>query len=412
MSSSAAGQRLDLTDPDNFVGGVPHDEFARLRREGPVSWHPEQDGPGFWAVTRAGGIRSVSRDPQTFSSERGATFISNDLVAPIELMRESMLNMDPPRHTRYRRIVTRGFTPRMINRLEAHVRDVANDVIDRVCETGACDLVADLAVELPLQIIAELLGVPPEDRAKVFEWSNRIAGFDDPSMRANAADGMSAIAEGFSYAHGLATARLNEPHDDLATVLVQADVDGERLTDAEFALFFLVLAVAGNETTRNTISGGGLALMEQPEQRELLLRDPSLIPSAVEEMLRWVSPVMYFRRTATCDTELGGQRISDGDKVVMWYISGNRDEREFPDPFRFDVRRQPNDHVAFGGGGNHHCLGANLARLELRVFFEELLARLPDLEVAGPIERTRSNWLNGIKRLPVRFTPSARRLPS
>jgi cholest-4-en-3-one 26-monooxygenase len=320
-----------------------------------------------------------------------------------------MLNMDPPMHTRYRSLVNKGFTKRMISQLEERTRAISNEIIDAVSERGECDFVTDVAAELPLQVIAEIMGVPQEDRHKVFDWSNRMIGADDPEYQeAEREAAFGASMELYAYANRLAAEKRASPGEDIISVLLRAEVDGERLSELEFDLFFLLLSVAGNETTRNLIAHAMLALIEHPEQRALLLDDPSLVPDAVEEMLRWGTPVMHFRRTATRDTEVGGQPVAEGDKVVIWYISANRDETVFDDPYRFDVRRSPNDHVAFGGGGPHFCLGANLARMEIRLMFEELLPRLPDMELAGPVERLRSNFINGIKHMPVTFTPGRR----
>jgi cholest-4-en-3-one 26-monooxygenase len=276
-----------------------------------------------------------------------------------------------------------------------------------VAPNGKCDFVTEVAAELPLQVIAEMMGVPLEDRHTLFDWSNRLIGFEDPEYSTSEEDARNVSVEVYMYANQLAQQRKQNPGDDLVSVLLNAEVDGQKLTEMEFDLFFLLLMVAGNETTRNLISGGMLALIEHPEQRVRLLQDPSLMPAAVDELLRWVSPVMHFRRTATADTEIRGQKIRAGDKVMIYYISANRDEEVFPDSDRFDVGRTPNDHLAFGIG-EHFCLGTNLARLEIRVMFEELLRRLPDMQLGGPVARLRSNFINGIKHMPVAFTPEAR----
>jgi cholest-4-en-3-one 26-monooxygenase len=315
-----------------------------------------------------------------------------------------MLNMDPPQHNQFRKLASTGFTPRMVARLEPRIRAAAKDIIDQVAKKGSADFVASIAAELPLQVIAELLGVPAEDRHKIFEWSNRLIGFDDPEFQTSFEDGKAAATELWMYASQLAELRRENKGEDLVSVLINAEIDGERLSDMEFDSFFLLLAVAGNETTRNLISGGLLALIEHPEQRARLIKDPSLIPSAVEEMLRWVTPVMYFRRTTTRDAVIRGQKFSSGEKLAMYYCAANRDEDAFPAADHFDVGRTPNEHLAFGTG-QHFCLGSNLARLEIRVIFEELLRRLPDIELAGPVRRLRSNFINGFKTIPIRFTP-------
>jgi cholest-4-en-3-one 26-monooxygenase len=394
---------VDLTDPDLYVNGVPHEIFAQLRREAPVYWHPERDGPGFWAITRYEDVVAVNRDCTTFSSHRRGALLPELPEEQLEQQRLMMLNMDPPMHTRYRLLVNKGFTPRMVNNLADRLRAFTTDILDRAFEMGTCDFVTDIAAELPLQAIAEIIGVPQEDRHKVFDWSNRMIGAQDPEFGITEEDAQAASMELFAYCHALVAEKKASPGDDLITVLLNAEVDGHRLSELELDMFFLLLSVAGNETTRNLMSHGMLAFFEHPDQWRRLLDDPSLLPSAVEEMLRWGTPVMHFRRTATTDTEIAGQPIREGDKVVIWYISANRDERVFPDPFRFDITRSPNEHVAFGGGGPHYCLGANLARLEIRIMFEELLRRAPRIEQVGPAQRLRSNFINGIKHLPVRL---------
>ena len=394
---------VDLLDPDTFVEGVPHHAFHVMRKEAPVHFHKEKGGAGYFCLTKYEDVVAVSKDPHTFSSKRGTNIqdYSADDLSVIQLM---MLNMDPPQHNQFRKLASTGFTPRMVARLEPRIRAAAKDIVDQVAKKGSADFVTSIAAELPLQVIAELLGVPQEDRHKIFEWSNRLIGFDDPEFQTSFEDGKAAATELWMYASQLADLRRENKGDDLVSVLINAEIEGERLSDMEFDSFFLLLAVAGNETTRNLISGGLLALIEHPEQRARLIKDPSLIPSAVEEMLRWVTPVMHFRRTATRDVELRGQKIREGDKVVMYYSSANRDEDVFPNSDRFDVGRTPNDHLAFGIG-QHFCLGSNLARLEIRVMFEELLKRLPDIELAGNVRRLRSNFINGYKEIPVKFTP-------
>ena len=398
---------MDIYDLDSYTRAVPHEAFGQLRRESPVHFHPEPNGnKGFWAITKYRDVVSISKDPKTFSSARGGTNLTELPPQELGVVQLLMVNMDPPRHTKFRNLVSKGFTPRMIAQLEPIIRNAARAVVDKVSQLGECDFVRSLAAELPLIIIADLLGVPQEDRGKLFDWSNRLIGFDDPEFQTSFEDGKAAAAELWMYSNQLASKRRVKPENDLTSVLIQASVDGEQLTELEFDTFFLMLAVAGNETTRNAISGGMLALMQHPEQRQRVIDDLSLIPSTVEEILRWVTPVIHFRRTATCDVELRGQTIKEGDKVAMFYPSANRDEEIFADPFKFDVTRTPNEHLAFGVG-QHFCLGANLARLELRIMFEELLRRLPDLELAGEVRRLRSNFINGIKSMPVRFTPEA-----
>jgi cholest-4-en-3-one 26-monooxygenase len=401
---------VNLLDPDVFREGRHHEMFKVLRREDPVYFHPEPDGPGFWCITRHADLVTVNRDYEAFSSaEKGISI--PDITPEGEMVREMMLYMDPPRHTRYRLLVNKGFTPRMIGVLETGLRTKARLIVDNVIERGECDFVTDLASELPLQAIAELMGVPQEDRHKLFDWTNRMIGIDDPEFEGDRESAGEAAAELYLYANTLAAEKRKDPRDDIVSRLLGAEIDGDKLSETEFDMFFLLLAVAGNETTRNATSHGMKALIENPDQFEKLKANPDLLPSAVEEIVRWATPVLHFRRTAMRDYELGGKLIKKGDKVVMWHISANRDETVFEDPFRFDIERSPNDHVGFGGGGPHFCLGANLARLELRIIFEEIITRMPDIELAGEPEYLRSNFIGGIKHMPVRFTPGRRLEP-
>jgi len=405
---------IDLTDPRTFAGGIPHDAFARLRREAPVVWHPEHpDGPGkgagFWSVTRHADVVEVNRDAQAMSSAVAGNMIFD--TQGIEGSEETrmLVHMDPPQHTRYRLLVNRGFTPRMISRLEDFMVEIAARTLDRVIDRGEADFVEDIAAELPIQVIAQLMGVGEEDRPKVFELSNRLIGFDDPELGGD--DLASAEKAGFAMyeiANRLGTTKraaldAGEAPTDIAGTLLQAEVDGERLTELEYDMFFLLLTVAGNETTRTAIAQGMLAFIDDPEQWERLRDDRSLLPTAVDEILRYSTPIMNFRRTATSDGEIGDQSVQEGDKVVIWYASANFDDEVFDDPITFDVARTPNEHVTFGGGGPHFCLGANLARLELRVMFDQLLDRLPLPELAGPVDRLHSNFNHGLKRMPVRW---------
>jgi cholest-4-en-3-one 26-monooxygenase len=404
---------INLVDADIYQrGGAPHDQFAWLREHAPVFWHArggDPEWPGFWAVTRHADIGHVSRHPEVFSSHRRLALFAEPLEEQIEMQRLMMLNMDPPQHTRQRSFVNRGFTPRMIGRLAKHVREICDTLIDEVVPRGEADFVTDIAAPLPLQVICELVGAPAEDRDRLFELSNTMVGFDDPEFRSSEEEGLEAAAEIYAYAHALAESRRAQPADDIVTRLLQPDDAGEVLTTDEFDLFFLLLTVAGNETTRNAASGGMLAFFEHPGQWQRLLADRALASTAAEEIVRWVSPVNLFRRTATRDTELGGQAISEGDKVVVFYASANRDESVFTAQQEFDIARDPNPHVGFGGGGPHFCLGRHLAALELRVLLQTLAERMPDIELDGEVSRLRSNFLNGIKHMPVRFTASAPR---
>ncbi len=400
-------REIDLTKSEHFVEAVPHHWFAELRRQAPVFWHEEDDGPGFWAVTKYDDCVAVNRDYEHFSSAKKATFlweIPEEALAQQQLM---MLNMDPPLHTRYRRLVNKGFTPRMVNQLEEKIHQTADEIIDAVIEKGACDFVTDLSAELPLVVIADLLGVPQEDRHNMFDWSNRMIGQEDPEYQITAEVAQQAAMELYAYAADLFGKKRANPHEDLMSILTQVEVEGEKLSELELELFFLLLTVAGNETTRNLMSGAMYAFFQNPDQWEALRSDRSLLPNAVEEMLRYVTPVMNFRRQTTQGFELRGQKIEEDQKVVFFHTSANRDEDVFAEPDRFDITRHPNPHMAFGGGGPHFCLGANLARMEIRVMFEHLLIRLPDIHQAGDCQRLQSAFINGVKHLPVEFTPGA-----
>ncbi len=407
---------VDLCDLDRFAGAQHHEMFEVLRAEDPVHWTPEPDGPGFWSITKHADLVQVNRDHETFSAEKGGITLHEFDLEPgnVDMRGKIMVMTDPPRHTRYRLLVNKGFTPRMIGMLEAHLAYRAELIIDSVIERGECEFVTDLAAELPLQAIAEIMGVPQEERHLLFDWTNAMIGADDPEYNKdenNRAVAQAAAAELYLYAAALGEARRNDPREDVVTRLINAEIDGDKLTSEEFELFILLLAVAGNETTRNATAHGMHALMTHPDQFALLCERPELLPTAIEEILRWASPVLYFRRQATRDYELRDKTIKAGDKVAMWFVSGNRDEEVFEDPFSFDITRAPNDHIAFGGGGAHFCLGANLARLELRLLFEQIAQRMPDMRIAGDVERLRSNFIGGIKHIPVEFTPGKRLHP-
>ena len=399
---------VDLSDSRSFVPGVPHAWFAYLRQHDPVHWQEEPGGPGYWAVTKYHDCVTVNREFDRFSSAAKGTMpfeMGEDEIAQQSLM---MLNMDPPLHTRYRRLVNKGFTPRMVRELEQSIHRTADAIIDRVGATGEADFVTDLSAELPLQVIAELLGVPIEDRHKMFDWSNRMVGSEDPEYQLQGDIALNAAMELYAYAAELFARKRIDPHADLMSVLTTVEIEGEQLNSLELELFFLLLTVAGNETTRNLMSGAMHAFFQYPEQWERLRSNRTLLPGAVEEMLRFVTPVMNFRRTAMVDTELSGTRIAAGDKVVFFHASANRDEDIFGDPDTFDVGRDPNPHIAFGGGGPHFCLGTNLARMEIRVMFEHLLDRMPDIRQDGEVQRLQSQFINGVKHIPVAFSPSSR----
>ncbi len=406
MAEPQLAPGFDLTDPDLYAHRVPQEEFAELRRAAPVWWNPQQsdmgfNDDGFWAVTRHQDVIAVSRDSETFSSyENGAIirFPSGNTRDQVELQRVIMLNIDPPHHTKIRGIVSRGFTPRAINGLREVLNDRARKIVAAALEQGTGDFVADVACELPLQAIAELIGVPQEDRHKLFTWSNDMVGYDDPDYTG---DGETAAAEILGYSMLMAEDRRGCPREDIVTKLVHAQVDGDELTSDEFGFFVILLAVAGNETTRNAISHGMLAFLDNPEQWDLFKAERP--ETAVDEIVRWATPVTSFQRTATKDVELGGQLIRKGQRVGIFYRSANFDDEVFEDPEQFDILRSPNPHVGFGGTGAHYCLGASLARLEIDLMFNAIADALPDMTKAGDPQRLRSGWLNGIKRLPVSY---------
>ena len=399
---------VNLHNPDNFVREVPHEMFRVLRREAPVYFHPEPDGPGFWVLTKYEDVKWASRNPQIFSSWLGGTNIQDRDGEQLDRMRVLMLNMDPPKHRQFRNIVNKAFTPRMVKQLEPRVREMAKRIVDRVAAKGECDFVSEVAAHLPMEVICEMMGVPNEDRPHIYDLTNKLIGFDDPEYQPSPQDAEMASVQMFVYASKLAEKARKHPGEDLATALLTAEVDGEHLSELEFNSFFLLLAVAGNETTRTVTTNGMLALIQHPDQRRRLVEDPTLVESAVEEILRFDPAVHYFRRTATQDVEIRGQKIRKGDKITMWYPGANRDEEVFDQPDAFDVSRDPNEHLAFGVG-EHFCLGSNLARMELNLIFEELVGRIAqDIELAGPVRRLRSNFVNGVKEMRVRFEAEAR----
>ena len=396
---------VDLADLRVYAEGIPYEAFGRLRERAPVAWHPYKDGPGFLALTGYDEVFAVSRDSAVWSSE--ATGVSFDLPGLGDDSRGLlMLTMDPPRHTALRALVSKGFTPRQVAKLHEHISDMARDVVDSVIERGECDFANDVAGALPSYVIAELLGIPLEDGYRLYELT-AIMTRGQIDTRA-----VEAAAEMFAYAAELGARKRAHPGDDIATSLLQAEVDGERLTDMEFNFFFMLLINAGGDTTRNLVAGGICVLMDHPEERAKLEADRSLLPTAIEEMLRYVSPVIAFVRTATKDTELRGVPVKKGDRAAMFYPSANRDETHFADPDRFDIGRSPNHHLAFGGGGTHFCLGANLARAEAAALVPEVLSRMKNIELAGPVERMPSTTINSIHSMPVRFTPARRNCAS
>jgi len=393
--------------PDVFRERRHHQVFEQLRENDPVHWQVDGGGVGFWCLTKHADVVFASRDPETFVSGAGFTLVDID---PDEMqgtmMRQMLPGMDRPQHTRHRRIVSRGFSPRALRLIEDRLALKAKTIVDRVVGRGSCDFVTDVAGELPLQAIAELVGVPEEDRRKIFEWGNKMTGIDDPEF-GGGMEAALAAGEMMAYADELRRQRLSHPEDDIVTTLTGATDGADGLSDAELAVFFVLLVVAGNETTRNATAHGMRALIEQPAALRQLQDDPTAprISAAVEEILRWASPILSFRRTASRDVELRAKTIKAGDRVVLWYASANRDAEIFADPFRLDPGRSPNEHVTFGGGGPHFCLGANLARMELRLIFTELVTRLPGMELDSPVEMPRSNFVGGIKHMPVRWDP-------
>ncbi|MGI5167793.1 cytochrome P450 [Spirillospora sp. CA-253888] len=412
----SAAPDIELVDPGVYEsGGAPHDQFAWLREHDPVHRHHGDSArgyPPFWAVTLHEDVVRVSRHPEVFSSHERLALFEEAAPEDLALQRMMMLNQDPPEHSRKRGIVNRGFTPRAIGALEEHIRGVCRTLVAEALERarsngGEGDFVRDLAAPLPLYVICELLGAPPEDREKIFHWSNTLIGGDDPEFQRSPADGEAAAASLYAYANELAAERRRSPRDDIVTRLLSPGPGGEVLSGDEFELFVLLLAVAGNETTRNAASGGMHAFFQHPDQWERLRADRALLDTAVDEVVRWATPVNLFRRTAVRDTELRGRKIREGDKVVVFYASANADPAAFTDPARFDVGRSPNPHLGFGGGGPHFCLGAHLARLELRVLLETLLDTMPNIEPSGNVRRLRSSFINGVKEMPVRLCPAS-----
>jgi cytochrome P450 len=389
--------------------GPPHELFGRLRQECPVHWSeqiPEfPEEAGYWSVTRADDIHTVSRDWRTYSSERGGVTVASG-VFPIELVRAMFIGMDPPKHDRIKALFQAGFTPKRIAAHEDAIREITLRVLDRLAGRESCDLVNDVAQPVVSRVIGSFMGIPEEDDAMWANLMNATLGASDPDLNPHGVEGVieREVPEIFERCRRMIAERRENPTDDLTSVLVHAEIDGETLEEHEIVMGFFLLVAAGNDSTKATYCSGMRALMENRDQRQLLLDDPSLIPGAVEESLRMFPAFAHFRRTATCDTQLAGQQIREGDKVVMWYVSSNRDESRFDDPDRFDVRRTT-EHQAFGAGGRHFCLGTALARLELRILFEETLARFPAMELAGSPTVVESPFLNQPKTLPVRLTP-------
>ncbi|MFD8101004.1 cytochrome P450 [Nocardia fluminea] len=413
MTASSIPSGFDFTDPALWESRNPIQEFAELRRTAPVWWNAQTDAQsggfrdgGYWVITKHEDIKEISRNPELFSSQRkGSVIRLPGEVTPeqIELTGALLLNMDPPKHTKIRRIISKGFTPRAVEGLRAALAERAAAIVHAAREAGGGDFVEQVACELPLQAIAELVGVPQQDRRKLFDWSNQMLNYDDPEYGdATTTDASSTAAmEILGYAWNMAEQRRAEPADDIVSTLVHADLDGEALGSDEFGFFVILLAVAGNETTRNAITHGMKAFIDNPDQWELYKRQRPR--TATDEIVRWATPVTVFQRTATADTELGGQLIRAGDRVGLFYSSANFDEDAFERPFSFDILRDPNPHLAFGGTGTHFCVGANLARLEIDLIFNAIADVMPDLSQVSEPQRLRSGWINGIKHWQVSY---------
>ena len=407
--------RLDLGRLDLWEDGPPHDVFTRLRREAPAHWSPLDEHPdeaGFWSLTRAADLHRVSLDWEAFSSHVGGVLVLDDFGIPLEAQQQQMISMDPPRHDRIKALFQRGFTPKRIAEHEERIRGIVNRVLDRVAERGECDLVNDVAGPVVSRVIGSFIGTPEEDDRRHMEETNMALGFGDEDLRPSDEAVAEMMARNWEETmEWIAERRANPGMNDLIDVLVHSEVDGEQLSDVEIFMGLGLLGAAGNDSTRAVWTSGMLGLFESPDQRRLLLDDPALVPSAVEEFLRMYPAFAHFRRTATRDVELHGETIRPGDKVLLWYVASNRDEEVYEDPQRLDVARDP-DHQAFGAGGRHFCLGAALARLEIKTLLSETLRRFPDIELAGEPARARSMFLNQLKTLPVRFTPAPRETPA
>ncbi|MEM6105414.1 cytochrome P450 [Mycobacterium sp. 050272] len=399
------GANFDFTDPDVLLAGLPVTQFAELRRTAPVWWNPQPesifDDGGYWVISRHEDVKAVSRDGHLWSTNRkGAVMRLPEGVTAdqLELTKALLINHDAPEHTRLRKLVSRLFTPRAIAQLEEKLAGAAKEIVRTAALKRDGDFVNDIAMNLPLLAIADLIGVPEADRAKLFDWTNAIMNTDDPDFDS---DPTTANAELMAYAYNMADQRRRCPADDIVTRLIQADIDGDALGDVEFAFFVILLAVAGNETTRNAMTHGMNAFFDNPEQWELFKRERPA--TAVDEIIRWASPVHCFQRTALADVELGGVTVREGQRVGLFYSSANFDEEVFDNPFRFDISRNPNPHLSFGGNGAHFCIGASLARMEIKLIFDELAGQIPDITRLAAPQRLRSGWINGVKRLDVAY---------
>src|SRR3954469_6656910 len=403
-------EEILVTERPLWLDGPPHDLFRRMRAECPVHWTPRiteyPEEAGFWSVTLPEDVHEVSHDWRTYSSERGGVTALTNAVMPLELIQAMFIGMDPPKHDRLKALFQRGFTPKRIAEHESQIREITIDVLDRLEGRETCDLVTDVAQPVVSRVIHSFMGIPPEDDATWARLMNAIMGAGDPDLNPDGIETVmqNEVPEMFERCRQLIADRRENPTDDLTSVLVHGEIDGQGLEEHEIVMGFFLLVAAGNDSTKATYSSAMRALMEHPEERQKLLDDPSLVPSAVEEALRMFPAFAHFRRTATCDTELHGQKIREGEKVVMWYVSSNRDESTYEDPDRFDVTRNP-EHQAFGAGGRHFCLGTALARLELQILIEETLKRFPATEIIGEAKFAESPFINQLKTLPVRLRP-------
>lgn len=396
---------IDLSDPATFVAGVPHEYFHTLRREDPVHWQPEcaipgmPQGLGYWALTRYDDVAWVSKHPELFSSETGTCSLTDLPVRDLANMQLQMINMDPPSHTELRKLMSPHFKPRTVRETEEHIRRIVRETLDSLEGRPDFDFVEGVSAPVSLRALTHFLGVPDKHAGRFYKWTNKLIGSADPDV-SSASQGRFAVFQILIYAALLARKRRKRPHEDIYSSLVNGSLGGRPMKRMQLGLNFFLLVIAGNETTRNALSGGVRTLCEHPEQLERLQADPSLLPNAIEEMLRFTTPVMQFRRTATEDTQIGGRKIRKGDKVVVYYGAANRDHEVFPDPDRFDIGRDMDGHLAFGTG-THFCAGSHMARLEMRITLEAFLKRFPDLRLKGPVERLRSNFINGIKKMPI-----------
>lgn len=401
-------ESVDLADPALWEAGPPYELFARMQREAPVHFSPQRVAPdegGFWSITRHEDVRAVTRDFRTFSSERRGILNVDDIGVPLDVQRLQMISMDPPRHDRLKALVTKAFTPDRVAEHEGHIEQIISGVLDSVADRETFDLVADVARPIPARVIGSMLGTPEEDDPTLVHWTNVFTAFEDPAIREQWTDTEAIFNEIIDYVNRQIAERRESPRDDLITAMMNAEVEGEKLNELEIATFFVLLMSAGNDSTRATYSATMLALLQDREQLELLRERPELIEAAVEEGLRCFPAFAFMARAATGDTELHGQTIKENDRVLLWYLASNRDESVFSDPHKFDITReqaQLDQHQAFGGRGRHFCLGANLARLELRLWIKQTIERFPDLALDGEPTRVRALFLNQYNSIPVR----------